>query len=121
MNREMSQTQEKPFKTAFCSRHEELLVDSKNALEAWTKRRDAVEDLRRKGKGVGDELIRLQATFAKAYEQLQRHTKECVLCAFVENCVAERAVPAGDEPIHDADCKLRESASWPRKKRWKSR
>jgi hypothetical protein len=73
------------FKTAFCTRYEEMLVESKNALETWTKRREAVWELGLRGKEYGGELIRLQADFAKAYAQLERHARECVLCSFVKN------------------------------------
>jgi hypothetical protein len=87
------------FKTAFCTRYEEMLVDSKEALEAWTKRREAVWDLGLRGKDYGGELIRLQANFAGAYARLEKHSRECVLCSFVKNLSKQNNKPYRESRI----------------------
>jgi hypothetical protein len=71
------------FKTSFCERYEELLIQSQGALETWSKRQEEIQQLGLHGKEVGSELIRLQANFATAYAHLQRHTHECGLCQLV--------------------------------------
>ena len=69
----------------FCSKYEELLLVCQQALESWAKRRDEARQTGLKGKELGDELIRLQADFAKSYALLRKHTHECPLCEFVAN------------------------------------
>jgi hypothetical protein len=71
------------FKTSFCEQYEQLLLQSRNALEIWSNRQNEILQLGLHGKEVGDELIRLQANFAKAYARLQRHIRSCSLCEFV--------------------------------------
>ena len=34
------------------------------------------------GKRTGDELQRLQAEYARAYNRLERHVKSCAMCKF---------------------------------------
>jgi hypothetical protein len=71
------------FKTSFCSKYEELLVECQNALETWAKRREEAGQMGWHGKEIGGELVRLQAAFARSYAVLQKHTRECPLCEFV--------------------------------------
>jgi len=75
--------EEQTFKTSFCERYEELLIQSQEALETWSKRQEEIQQLGLQGKEVGSELTRLQANFATAYARLQRHTHECALCQLV--------------------------------------
>jgi hypothetical protein len=77
MGRELS------FKTAICTDYEQLLKDCLEKLDAWRQRREEVLESHEQGKKVGDELQRLQANYAKAYSQLERHEYECQLCQFV--------------------------------------
>jgi hypothetical protein len=79
------------FETSFCERYEELLAQSQEAMEAWSKRQEEVLRLGLHGKEVGSELIRLQANFAKAYAQLQRHVRACPLCELVSNLAKDDA------------------------------
>jgi len=71
--------------TPFCNKYEELLLVCQRALESWAKRRDDAGQMGLSGKELGDELIRLQADFAKSYALLRKHTQECALCEFVAN------------------------------------
>ncbi len=72
-----------PFKTSFCDDYERLLTISQQALEAWSNRREQVYQLGLQNRDVGNELVRLQANFARAYAALQRHVHQCPLCQFV--------------------------------------
>lgn len=72
------------FKTSFCEQYEELLVQSRQALETWSNRQQEILQLGLHGKDVGDELIRLQANFAKAYARLRQHVRDCPACEFVQ-------------------------------------
>lgn len=71
------------YKTAFCSTYERLLCACAQSLDVW---RDLREEIAASGPGspeAGDELIRLQANYAKAYSRLERHRSTCELCRFV--------------------------------------
>jgi hypothetical protein len=75
--------QELSFKTAVCTKYEELLHECQRALEVWRRRREQVAETHLSGKEIGDELQKLQAHYAKAYSSLRRHDKQCELCQFV--------------------------------------
>jgi len=77
MNRPLS------IKTAACSEYQRLLEESQSALEVWNGRRVEVRQSRLNKKEEGDELLRLQAKFARAYAVLQRHSQGCLLCQLV--------------------------------------
>lgn len=71
------------FKTAVCTEYEELLTACHNALENWRNRRNEIARLHLQGKKVGDELLRLQADYAKAHVRLELHEESCQTCRFV--------------------------------------
>jgi hypothetical protein len=77
MNKEPS------IKTALCGEYQRLLEGCQCTLEIWNERRAEVSISRRIKKEEGDELLRLQANFARAYAMLQHHSKECELCELV--------------------------------------
>jgi hypothetical protein len=72
-----------PSSYEFCSKYEELLQVCQTALDAWANRREEAHQLGLSGKELGDELVRLQAHFAKSYAILRNHTHECPCCLFV--------------------------------------
>ncbi len=74
---------ESPFRTAICTDYEKLLFACQKALESWHRRRDEVASLGFADKNISDELLRLQAAFARAYSQLETHDHRCQLCRFV--------------------------------------
>ena len=78
-----SEETEAPFKTAFCPEYEKLLVRCHECLEHWEALRQEARNTRGRGQALEGELIRLQSDFAKSYEVLSRHTRECRLCAYV--------------------------------------
>jgi predicted secreted protein len=76
---------ESSFKTAVCTDYENLLLACQRALEIWRKRREEVAARESTGKDEADELLRLQAAYAKGYSRLKRHQDTCGICRFVSN------------------------------------
>jgi hypothetical protein len=70
------------FKTAVCTEYETLLIFSQKALENWRNRREEFTRLGLRDKKVADELLRLQADYAKAYSRLMLHEDDCEICGF---------------------------------------
>ena len=70
------------FKTAVCSTYERLLKESQARYRTWESRRREVSELRSNVKEIGNELLRLQAGYAKAYNDLRRHLGTCEICKF---------------------------------------
>lgn len=77
MNQELS------FKTAVCTDYERLLITCHNALELWRNRREEISASRSISKEAANELLRLQAGYAKAYSRVENHEDNCELCRFV--------------------------------------
>ena len=71
------------IKTAVCSEYQRLLEECQSALEIWDELRAEVSASRLIGKEAGDEPLRLQAKFVRAYAVLQRHSQDCLLCRLV--------------------------------------
>jgi hypothetical protein len=71
------------YKTAFCSNYERLLCACVQSLNAWRNLREEIANSSLTSKEAGDELIRLQADYAKAYSRLEKHKDNCELCHFV--------------------------------------
>jgi hypothetical protein len=71
------------YKTAFCSEYERLLCACVQSLNTWRNRREAIANSVLRSKEVGDELMHLQADYAKAYLRLEKHKDNCELCHFV--------------------------------------
>ena len=69
--------------TTICSEYQKLLEECQSALEIWDDHRAEVSNSRLVGREAGDELLRLQAKFARAYAVLQRHPQDCPLCQMV--------------------------------------
>ena len=77
MNKEPS------IKTGLCGEYQRLLEECQCTLVVWNERREEISDSRVIKKEEGDELLRLQANFARAYAALQHHSQECELCELV--------------------------------------
>jgi hypothetical protein len=81
-------------KTAICSKYQTLLYECERALSIWSEQRAEICQSRLVGKEAGDELLRLQAKYARAYTVLQNHAHNCSLCQLVSrlpvgNTIAE--------------------------------
>jgi hypothetical protein len=71
------------YKTAFCSTYERLLCACAQSLDVWRDLREEIASSGLRSQEAGDELIRLQADYAKAYSRLEKHRDNCELCRFV--------------------------------------
>jgi hypothetical protein len=71
------------FKTAICTEYENLLFACQKALESWRARREQVATNGFASRKTSDELLRLQADYARAYSRLESHADKCELCRFV--------------------------------------
>lgn len=67
---------------AACPDYEKLLEECHSTLVAWKTKREEVEQFGPRGKSAGDVLQRLQAEYARAYNRLERHAKNCRTCHF---------------------------------------
>jgi hypothetical protein len=70
-------------KTAVCSEYQRLLEESQRVLKIWNEQRAKNCQSRLIKKEEGDELLRLEAQFARAYAVLQRHSHGCLICQLV--------------------------------------
>jgi hypothetical protein len=66
--------------TAVCTEHQMLLAESQRALEIWNEHRAEFCQFRFMAREAGDDLLRLQAKYARAYTVLQNHERNCSLC-----------------------------------------
>jgi hypothetical protein len=66
--------------TMVCSEYQQLLEQSKHARDIWDQYRAEICRSRLVGKESGDELLRLQANYARAYTRLRRHVDTCLRC-----------------------------------------
>jgi hypothetical protein len=76
--------------TAICSEHQRLPAECERALESWNEQRAEFCKSHPITKKAGDELLRLQANYARAYTVLARHEHNCSLCQWVSRA-GERA------------------------------
>jgi len=93
MNKEPS------VKMALCGEYQRLLEECQCNLETWNERRTEIANSRVIKREEGDELLRLQANFARAYALLQHHSRECELCELVSQL--EGAAMDGWESLSD--------------------
>jgi len=69
--------------TSVCSEYQRLLEESQSSLEIWNEHRAEFCQFVLSGREAGDELLRLQAKYARAYIVLQNHERNCSLCQLV--------------------------------------
>ncbi len=67
--------------TMVCSEYQRLLEESESALKTWSEHRSRICRSRLVEKKAGDELLLLQARYARAYARLQRHAHNCLRCS----------------------------------------
>jgi hypothetical protein len=90
--REKFMSKQLSIKTTACSNYQRLLEECQGALEIWNKRRAETSQARANKMDEGDELLRLQANFARAYAVLEHHSHDCELCeliSHIEECDSE--------------------------------
>jgi hypothetical protein len=79
MNKQLS------IKTTACSKYQRLLEECHSALEIWNKRRAEISQAHEYKMDEGDELLHLQANFARAYAVLEHHSHDCELCELISH------------------------------------
>jgi hypothetical protein len=72
-----------PDKTTVCTEYQRLLEACVSAREIWKEHRARICRSRLVGKTTGDELLQLQAKYARAYYVLQDHAQKCLRCRSV--------------------------------------
>jgi len=66
-----------------CKEYQTLLEEAARASKLWDQRCSEICRLHLVAKETGDELLRLQANFARAYALLQKHMHTCFRCRIV--------------------------------------
>jgi response regulator of citrate/malate metabolism len=79
----MDMSSQQYVKTGICEKYQTLLEECERALASWNERREKVSQSRLVRKDAGDELLRLQANYARAYTMLQNHLHQCTFCELV--------------------------------------
>jgi hypothetical protein len=69
--------------TSICSEYQRLLEESQSALEIWNEPRAELCQFRSLRREAGDELLRLQAKYARSYTVVQNHGHNGSLCQLV--------------------------------------
>ena len=70
-------------KVAICNKYQTLLEECERALAMWNAQRAKISQSCLVAKEVGDEFLRLQAKYARAYTVLQNHAHNCSFCQLV--------------------------------------
>jgi hypothetical protein len=79
----MNMNEHQYVKTAICEKYQILLEECERALAIWNEHRAEIAQSRLVGKDAGDELLRLQAKYARAYTVLDNHAHNCSFCQLV--------------------------------------
>ncbi len=94
---EKNMSEQLSVKTMVCGEYQRLLEECQSALEIWNEHRAEICQSRPIGKKAGDELLRLQAKYARAYAILRNHLSNCPRCELVS-----RIKDCDSESISDA-------------------
>jgi hypothetical protein len=92
MSKQLSVNSADAIHPTVCAGYQRLLEECQSAWEIWNDHRAEISQLRLIGKEAGDELLRLQAKYARAYTVLQNHLHNCLRCQLVsriEGCGTE--------------------------------
>lgn len=71
------------FRTAICTDYEHLLFACQRALENLLRLQKQVASHPFAGADTSNQLLPLEAAYARAYAQLESHDERCQLCRFV--------------------------------------
>jgi len=98
MNKQLS------VQTTVCDVYQRLLEESQSALEFLNAHSAQICHSHLTGKEAGDELLRLQANFARAYTVLQNHTHNCLRCHLVSRVEARDPENSLGDPSSNELC-----------------
>jgi len=68
------------FEISTCETHQGLIEECNAARSEWNARRAEISKLGLLGKKIDNELLRLQARFAKSYAMVRNHLCHCECC-----------------------------------------
>jgi hypothetical protein len=68
------------FGLSECETHQGLRDECSTARDEWNTRRAEISKLGLRGKKIDNELMRLQARFAKSYAMVRSHLRGCECC-----------------------------------------
>lgn len=71
------------FRTAICSDYEKLLFACQRELENLLHLQQQIASLPFADAHTSNQLLRLEAAYARAYAHLESHDEDCQLCHFV--------------------------------------
>jgi hypothetical protein len=89
------------IETAVCTENQRLTQECQRALENWDEHRAEFCRTRPIAQEAGNELLRLQAKYARAHTVLQRHMHDCLLCQMAQG-VEERESENSSDPYFES-------------------
>lgn len=98
----MSMSHPQYVKTGICEKYQTLLEECERALAIWNEHRAEVAKSPVIAREAGDELVRLQAKYARAYTVLQNHTRLCTFCQLVKSLEERRSENSSHAVFDDA-------------------
>jgi hypothetical protein len=101
----MAMRSQQYVKTGICENYQTLLEECERALTNWNERRAKITQSRLVGKDAGDELLRLQAKYARAYTVLQNHAHHCSFCQLVKRLEGRTSENSPDAVFDGARCR----------------
>jgi len=84
---------------AGCREHQLLLGECQRTLEIWNRQRAEFCQFRFAQREAGDELLRLQANFARASNVLANHERSCSLCQRASRIEGRDATKSSSNPL----------------------
>jgi hypothetical protein len=90
--------------TLICTEHQRLFEESQRVLDIWNEHRAEFCQFRFIGREAGDELLRLQAKYARAYTVLQNRERNCSLCQLVPRIEGHDSENSSDTPADYETC-----------------
>jgi len=90
--------------TAVCTQHQALSTQCQKALGIWNEHRTEFCHFRFVGREAGDELLRLQAKYARAYTVLQNHERNCSLCQLASRMEQRDSENSSAAPFDNDAC-----------------
>lgn len=94
----MSRTEATAVGSAVCETYQALIDDCANARRQWNERRAEISELGLRGKGIDNELLGLQARFAKSYAMVRNHVCDCGSCQLASGA-DDASRHEGDAPV----------------------
>ncbi len=98
----VSMSNQQYVKTGICEKYQTLLEECERSLAIWNEHRAEFAQSRVAGKDAGDELLRLQVKYARAYTMLQNHSHHCSFCQLVARLEGRESESSSDDVFDSA-------------------